>query len=111
MKYPKLVLPCTCTTPVKITLTGDNDENGEPAVIKTITTNCNRQTKVQNVQQGERYTQKIKTILLFDGALAKTDRELKGYVSFAVDCKINILSGFMARNPDGTVNYTQLELE
>ena len=111
MKYPKLVLPHTCTTDVTVVLTGDNDENGEAAVVKEIRTKCNRQTKVQNVQQGERYVQKLKTTLLFDGALAETDSQLKGYVSFAVDCKSNILSGFLARNPDGTVNYTQLELE
>lgn len=111
MKYPKLVLPHTCTTEVTVMLTGDNNENGEAAVVKEIRTKCSRQTKVQNVQQGERYVQKLKTILLFDGALDEEDSQLKGYVIFAVDCKINILSGFMARNPDGSVNYTKLELE
>lgn len=113
MKYPKLVQPFTCTTAVTVTLTGDNDEQGESTVFKTIKTHCNRQLTVHNVQEGDRYVQKQKTVLLFDGALAEQDAQLKGYVSFAVDCKnkINILSGFMARNPDGSVNYTRLELE
>ena len=113
MKYPKLVQPFTCTTAVKVTLMGDNTEQGESTVFKEIETRCNRQTTVHNVQENDRYVQKQKTTLLFDGALAEEDSQLKGYVTFAVDCKnkINILSGFMARNPDGSVNYTKLELE
>ncbi len=111
MKYPKLVQPFTCTTAVTVTLTGDNGEQGEPTVAKVIKTLCNQQTSVHNVHQNDRYVQKQKTTLLFDGPLAETDAQLKGYVQFAVDCKVNIISGFMARNPDGSVNYTKLELE
>ena len=111
MKYPPLVLPCVCKTPVKVILTGENTDQGESTVFKTIETKCNRQTTVQNFRENERYIQKTKTTLYFSEALAGEDSQLKGYVEFAVDCKMDIISGILTRNPDGSVNHTKLVVE
>ena len=111
MNYPQLVPDWVCTTPVTVFLTGENDEQGEETVKQEIAVNCNMSVTVKNIKEGDRYVQKPVTSLYFNGPLAAKDSELKGWVILPEAEKRNIVAGFLARNPDATVNYTKLELE
>ena len=111
MNYPQLVPDWVCTTPVTVFLTGDNNEQGEETVKTEIAVNCNTSATVKNIKEADRYVQKAVTSLYFNGPLADNDSDLKGWVELIKGKRRNIVSGFLARNPDATVNYTKLELE
>ena len=111
MKYPQLVPDWACTTPVAVFLTGENNDQGEETVKSGIAVNCNMAVTVKNIKEGDRYVQKPVTTLYFNGSLAANDSDLKGWVELTEGEKRNIVSGFLARNPDATVNYTKLELK
>ena len=107
--WPKLVPPGVCKTPVEITLTDGIDEDGAPAVVRTISTHCNYNGgggwTVDEKRQAVRYS----AAALFCGDIAPELPRLMGWVD-VLGVRMTIHAARRARNPDGTVNYTRLEL-
>lgn len=109
MKWPELVPPAVCRVPIAVTLTNGNDEDGAPRVAVMVETMCNYNGKggwsVDERHQAVRYTASA----LFPGDIAPELVHLTGWAD-VLGARLTIHAADRARNPDGTVNYTRLEL-
>ena len=111
MKYPKLGPDRMCTTEMEVVIYGEGlSETGSPIIVCQKKLKCNYQDKAYTKLTAE---QKIVTLdgkAYFDGDICPKQSVISsGYVKvFGV--KRSIYQGTKARNPDGTVNFTLLEL-
>lgn len=135
MRYPKLVPQKYCTTPVRVVFLGGIDIEGKETVVGTYCGKCNLvQTTKQKITADKRSVT-IDAVALFDGDIApylpqpkgllfvtevhsldcesteNLETESKQCVTFSAEGKAyRIFSYTKACDPDGTVNYTRLEL-
>lgn len=111
MKFPSLVNSQFCKTPVRVTLYQEgSSEDGEPVQAMTFNGLCNYQDSAKSVLTADKRLVKISAQLYFVGDIAPdlpniSDGEIE---IFGIIRKIT--NGMKARNPDGTVNYTRLDL-
>ncbi len=136
MIYPKLVPVSLCKTDVHVTIYGEGiSEDGEPIKVFEGDLKCNYQDGAKTVLTKEQKLVEISGSALFCGDIAEelaviSDGEVyiktlyvpKPSNSFYPENtffpgerqtygeKRRILKGTKARNPDGTVNFTKLEL-
>lgn len=112
MVWPKLVPPAFCTTAATVHLdTGGTDENGAPVPALTVAGQCNYQSSGKVVLTTDQREVRLSGVCLFDGDLAPELPELTSGTVEVAGGTYKLLRGSKARNPDGTVNYTRLELE
>lgn len=109
MPWPDLIKPWACKVPITITLTDGIGEDGAPKVVATIETLCSYNGKggwaVDENRQAVRYT----GAALLPGNIAPQLAHLTGWAEL-LGKRLVIHSAERARNPDGSVNYTRLEL-
>ena len=109
MRWPELVPLAVCRVPVTVTLTDGDGEDGAPNVVRTLQLHCNYNGKggwtVDDQRQMVRYT----AAALFPGDMAPDLVHLTGWVEI-MGARLIIHTADRARNPDGSVNYTRLEL-
>lgn len=112
MVWPKLVPPALCTTAAKVRIdTGGTDEDGAPIPALEIEAKCNYQSCGKVVLTADKREVLLSGVCLFDGDLTPELPELTGGKVTVAGDAYKLLRGTKARNPDGTVNYTRLELE
>lgn len=112
MVWPKLVPPALCTVPAKvIIMTGGTDEDGAPIPALEVEAWCNFQSSAKIVLNADKREVQLSGVCLFDGDLAPELPELTSGTVEVVGGVYKLFRGTKARNPDGTVNYTRLELE
>lgn len=109
MKWPELVQPWACKTPVIVRLTGGIGEDGAPVERPPIETLCSFSEKQKQVLDAQRRMVTLEGTLLFSGDLAPDMAALTGAVEIG-GRRWDIYRASRGRNPDGTVNFTQLEL-
>lgn len=129
MKFPPLVKKQFCKTPVEVTIYGEGvSEDGAPVVAfrcgeiypsDTLLPNtnlfagnahCNMQSKAKTIYTKEQKIVQVSAVLLFSGDLAPDCPNLSsGYVVLDGE-KRTIVQGIKHRNPDGTVNFTELDV-
>ena len=111
MKYPNLIPKSVCRTDIRVVIYGEGlSETGSPIVVYDKNIKSNYQDRSYTKLTAE---QKIVTL----GAKAYIPGDIcpklavisSGYVE-VYSVKRNIYQGTKARNPDGTVNYTLLEI-
>lgn len=107
--WPRLVPPRVCKTPCKVVLTNGTDENGAPVEAACLDLKCNWQNSPKQVLNVERQLIQLNGVALFDGDIAPELDVLAGTVEIDGG-RWTIYKGSKCRNPDGTVNYTKLEL-
>lgn len=111
MQFPCLVNNKFCKTPVIVTLYREGtSEDGEPLTALTFSGSCNYQDSAKSILTADKRLVKISAQLYFNGDIAPdipdiSDGEVEIYGSVR-----KITGGMKARNPDGTVNYTRLDL-
>ncbi len=111
MKYPSLVLEQFCKTPIKVTAKQEGlDKYGEPLGSYTYEGTCNYQDKGKTVLTAEKQLIQLTGVALFPGDIFPnlpviTSGEITIYGKTR-----RIYEGTKARNPDGTVNYTRLDV-
>ena len=111
MRDPELIDKRFCKTDIKVILEREGiNKYGEPLSSITLMLKCNYQDSAKTVLTAEK-----KLIQLFGSALFAGDicPELPTFSGGSVEVlgvKRRIFQGFKARNPDGTVNYTRLDL-
>jgi hypothetical protein len=111
MKYPSLVRHSQCKTPIKITVyTGDIDEDGAPEILAQIDTKCNYQSKTQTVYNANKEVIAINGSAYFVGDILPDISEILDGEVEVLGMKHKIHRSIKARNDDGSVNYTKLEL-
>lgn len=129
MKFPSLVKKQFCKTPVEVTIYGEGvTEDGAPVVAfecgecyptDTLYPSnilcggnalCNVQSKAKTVYTKEQKIVQVSAVLLFDGDIAPDTPTLSAGFVVLDGVKRNIVHGIKHRNPDGTVNYTELDV-
>ncbi|MFQ7001814.1 MAG: hypothetical protein ACLRRH_11125 [Clostridium sp.] len=111
MKYPSLVPNRWCKTPIHVVLNQEGiSEDGEPLKALEIDTMCNYQDKAKKVLTEQQQLIEIEGTALFNGDIAPQIPSISNGTVIVNGIKRRIFRGTKARNPDGTVNYTKLEL-
>lgn len=107
--WPRLVPQRVCRTACSVVLTDGSNEDGTPKEVVRLNLRCNWQDKPKQVLNAERQVIRLGGVALFDGDIAPRVDVLAGTVEI-YGKEWNIYQGSKCRNPDGTVNYTRLEL-
>lgn len=111
MKFPCLVSKRFCNTPIKVVIESDElSEDGELKDAVTVETKCNLQMGSRASFTKDKEKIELSGVALFIGDLCPT---LPVIASGSVTIDGNtygINKGTKNLNPDGTVNYTTLEL-
>lgn len=111
MKFPYLVPKKMCKTQIQIILYQEGiSEEGEPLEALTIETLCNYQDKAKRVMDAEHRLIQIEGTALIPGDIAPNLANISDGEVTVFGVKRRIYRGCKNRNPDGTVNYTSLEL-
>lgn len=111
MKWPDLVPERICKTPVHVVIYGEGlDKNGGPKIEFEGDLKCNYQDKAKTVLTAEQKLVQLTGCALMHGdPISAVPATTCGEITvFGV--KRRIWQGEKARNPDGTVNYTRLDV-
>lgn len=112
MKYPQLVPKNMCKIPCGVIIYGEGvGKDGEPEVLfQSDSLMCNYQDKAKTVYTKEQKLVQITGSAYFCGDIVPDVPTISSgeFTIFGVTRQIQ--QGTKARNPDGTVNYTLLEV-
>lgn len=111
MGWPCLVLLQWCTTPILLEIEPEGlQESGEPFPVIKVETTCNYQDKAKTVMTAEKKLIEVTGSALFPGDICPVLPTISGGSATVFGEKRRILQGTKARNPDGSVNYTEVLL-
>lgn len=111
MKYPCLVDKRLCKTDIHIEIEQEGlNKYGEPLETIMIDTKCNYQDKGKTVLTAEKKLIQLSGMAYFPGDICPELPLITGGTIKVHGMIRDIYQGTKARNPDGTVNYTLLEL-
>lgn len=111
MTYPKLVREKECKTDIHVVLYGEGlTEYGEPVIALEKDLKCNYQDKAKKVLNAEKVLIQLTAKAYFVGDIAPDLAVISGGKVTIFGETRTIFQGTKARNPDGTVNYTELEI-
>lgn len=111
MKYPCLVLKSVCKTPIAVTVYREGiSEDGEPLTDVKLDLMCNYQDKSKTVVTADKQAVQLTAQAYFIGDISPDLPTISNGEVEAYGVTRRILQGEKARNPDGTVNYTRLDL-
>ena len=111
MNYPKLVKPWVQKTPIRIEVDdGTLNMYGEPADPHVYEGTCNYQDRATTVLTSEKKLIDITGTALFDGDILPDLPVISGGEAYIFGVTRRIASGQKHRNPDGTENYTEVNL-
>lgn len=111
-KWPQLVLRQFCTTDINVVVESEElNENGTPKTLIDWSGKCNYQDKAKRIYTGQKTLVEITGTCLIPGDIAPEFSIISSGVVNVFGVDRNLVLGTKARNPDGTVNFTQLELK
>lgn len=111
MVFPCLVQKKFCNTPVKVVIEADElNEDGELAEDFTAETTCNLQMGARASFTKDKEKIELSGVALFIGDLCPTLPVIASGTVTINGQEYSINKGTKNLNPDGTVNYTTLEL-
>lgn len=113
MRYPKLVKKSAAKTPIRIVIdTEDVDRDGAPVTaFDTGEILCNWQDGGKVELTGEQKYVRITGTALIDGDICPSVPVIASGYGILFGEKRQIAEGIKARNPDGTVNYTEVRFK
>lgn len=111
MKYPCLVDKKHCKTEIHVEIEPSGlDKYGNPYPSVIYDGKCNYQESAKRILTTEKKLIEITGTALFPGDIATSVPNISGGTATVLGAEHRIAQGQKARNPDGTVNYTVLEL-
>lgn len=111
MKYPCLVPKWMCKTEILLEFDWEGlNEYGEPLDPVRYSGKCNYQDKAKTVLTAEKKLIEVTGSALFPGDICPDLPVISSGYASVFGAKRQILQGTKARNPDGTVNYTEVLL-
>lgn len=100
-----------CNTAVNVVLEREGTtEDGEPIEAIALKTTCNYQDTGKKVYTAEQKIIQLSGTAMFPGDLCPELPAITGGTITVYGVERDIAKGQKARNPDGTVNYTKLEV-
>ena len=109
MKFPQLVPDRVCTTAVTVYRTGGLNRDGSKKHIVIFEGKCFHSEKATQKLNAEKQLITLSGTALFNGDIAPDSPIIDGYAEIG-GMEYKIYSSEKAKNIDGTVNYTRLEL-
>lgn len=111
MKYPCLVPDAVCKTPISLTIYADElTEDGAPMIAATYEGRCNYQASAQRVYTDDKHYFQLSGKALFNGDILPALGNIADGTAEIFGESRKIYRGTKARNPDGSVNYTEIQL-
>lgn len=111
MKFPQLVKNFFAAIPIEVTIYAEGlSEDGAPIVAMTGTYTCNWQDSAKTVLTSEQKKVQTQGKALITGDIAPGIAVISGGYVTVNGVRREIARGVKARNPDGTVNYTELDV-
>ena len=111
MRYPCLVKKKDCRTEVTVILEQEGvNKYGEPLEEKPMVLRCNYQDRAKTVLDAEKKVVQLSGTALFPGDIAPDLPAISGGTLIVNDMRRKIYQGRKSRNPDGTVNYSELDV-
>lgn len=112
MNYPCLIPEKFCKTPIKVTLHDEGlSEDGAPVVIlEDAEFECNYQGKGKTIYKDKQKVVQANGVCLIRGDIYPESAIISGGYVEIFEEKREIAQGVKARNPDGSVNYTELDV-
>ena len=111
MKYPCLVMKQLCTTPIHVRIEQEGvSEDGGPLLAFESDLLCTYQDTAKTVLTAEGKQVQLSGVAMFPGDNAPDLPSLSGGQATVFGVERQIFQGIKARNPDGSVNYTELRL-
>lgn len=111
MRWPKLVLPWTQSSLVSVSVDAEGvDEDGAPIEGASWSGLANWQDKSKRVFGKDKMQVDVSASVYIDGDPLPDVANITGGTVEAFGEMREIAQGSKGRNPDGTVNYTRLEL-
>lgn len=112
MKYPALVPDWVCTVPIEMTVEGEGlDEDGAPAETTVTGLLCNWQDGGKAVFTAEQKIIEITGRAFFNGDVIPALSNITAGTAQVFGETREIAQGFKRRNPDGSVNYTEVHFK
>ena len=109
--WPSLVLPQFCKTPIHLIFHQEGiDEDGAPIKALELEALCNYQGSAKRIRTDKETFVQLTGICLFNGDVAPSVLEIGTGEAIIFGEKRTIVSGKKARNPDGSVNYCEVDL-
>ena len=110
MKYPQLVPDQVCTTPITVYREGGLNRDGSPKRTAIFEGKCNYSEKTYLRMTADKQLVTLNATALFNGDIAPDTDIIEGDVEVLSSIHRHIYASQKCRNPDGTVNYTRLEV-
>lgn len=111
MKYPKLVPPSVCKTKIMVKVNLDEiGEYGESDVSQVGSFYCNYQATSKRIYTSDTSYIQLSGIALLDGDALDMNSNPSDGEAVILGRTFRIHSISKMRNPDGSVNYTKIEL-
>ena len=112
MKYPCLIEKRLCKTNIDVSVAQEGTGNyGVPLTPVTWSGLCNYQDKAKTIFTDDKKVIVASGVALMPGDIAPSLPTLSGGTATINGKSRTIVRGVKARNPDGTVNFTELDLE
>ena len=112
MRYPSLIRKEMCRTEITVSVDQEGTGNyGVPLDPVVWTGMCNYQESAKTVLTETKKLVQVTGSVLIPGDIIPDMPTLSGGTAHILGHDRRIVLGVKARNPDGTVNYTRLELE
>lgn len=112
MKYPCLVLKSYCKTDIEVKLEQEGvSRYGEPLPTVCWTGKCNYQDTAKTVYTSDKKAVTLSGCAYIPGDIASGLPVISGGSIRVFGVTRRIFRGMKARNPDGSVNYTRLDVE
>lgn len=109
MKFPQLVPDKVCTADVKVFRTDGLNRDGSKKQTVIFEGKCFHNEKASQKLTADKQLILLKGQALFNGDIAPENPVIEGYAEIS-GTEYKIYSSEKAKNPDGTVNFTRLEL-
>ena len=111
MRYPCLIPTRLCKTEIRLDFSREGiNEYGELLAAISYCGKCNYQDKARTVLTNEKKLVEITGIALLPGDICPELPVISGGTAMIFGVERRILQGKKARNPDSTVNYTEVLL-
>jgi hypothetical protein len=112
MRYPELVPDWVCTTPISLTIEGEGlDEDGAPSIAFEGELLCNWQDGGKVVFTDREKLIEVSGRAYFNGDIVPNISNIVAGSAEIFGELREINRGYKRRNPDGTVNYTEIQFK